>query len=278
MLQKIADGVFVHQSELLQNNTVVVQGNTGVLVVDPGITRAELACLASDIRELGQTVVAGFSTHPDWDHALWTEELGSAPRYSTAQAASFLQDFLSKDDWKEQLAQGLPPENANDIPLDLFGKVTALTEDTTHLPWDGPSIRVIGHRAHAQGHAALFIEDSGILIAGDMLSDVFMPMLDLQAAQPLDDYVAALQLFDEIAADVVVIVPGHGSVATGDQVGARIAQDHAYIKALRGNTPVHDPRIDAPKQGWEWVSDIHNWQTQQIVTKNNQPDAPGANS
>ncbi|WP_446222589.1 MBL fold metallo-hydrolase [Nocardia sp. IBHARD005] len=76
MLKQVAEGVLVHQSEILRNNTVVVQGTGGVLLIDPGITSAEMVCLAKDLRELGQPVVAGFSTHPDWDHVLWHTELG----------------------------------------------------------------------------------------------------------------------------------------------------------------------------------------------------------
>ena len=49
-----------HDGSLLQNISVVVQGRAGVLLIDPGITGAETACLASDLRELGQPVVAGF--------------------------------------------------------------------------------------------------------------------------------------------------------------------------------------------------------------------------
>ena len=37
MLRQVAEGVLIHQSELLQNNTVVVQGRAGVLLIDPGI-------------------------------------------------------------------------------------------------------------------------------------------------------------------------------------------------------------------------------------------------
>ena len=80
MLTQVAEGVLVHQSELLENNAVVVQGRAGVLLVDPGLTDDEMTCLASDLRELGQPVVAGFATHPDWDHVLWHAELGDAPR------------------------------------------------------------------------------------------------------------------------------------------------------------------------------------------------------
>lgn len=82
MLKRVAEGVLVHQSEFCQSNAVVIQGATGVLVVDPGIQDAKLARLAHDVRELGQPVVAGFSTHPHWDHLLWHAELGAALRLS----------------------------------------------------------------------------------------------------------------------------------------------------------------------------------------------------
>ncbi|HWM17699.1 MAG TPA: MBL fold metallo-hydrolase, partial [Microbacterium sp.] len=71
MLKRVAQGVLVHESEFIQTNSTVVQGPSGVLLIDPGITRDEMADLANDLREAGQTVAAGFSTHPDWDHVLW---------------------------------------------------------------------------------------------------------------------------------------------------------------------------------------------------------------
>lgn len=38
MLERIAEGVHVHESEFIQRNSVVVQGRSGVLLIDPGIT------------------------------------------------------------------------------------------------------------------------------------------------------------------------------------------------------------------------------------------------
>ncbi len=267
MLKQITDGVLVHQSELLQNNTVVVQGDKGVLLVDAGITNAEMQCLASDLKNMGLPVVVGFATHPDWDHALWHPALGNAPRYGTAAAAAFLTDFLSKPDWKEQFVEGLPPEIATEVPAELFGLITALPEGATRLTWDGPEARVLEHKAHAQGHAGLFIEKHGVLAAGDMLSDVFVPMLALESADPIGDYLDALELFESVADKIDVVVPGHGSVARGDQVRARIDQDRAYVQALRDGKEVKDPRITSPPKGWEWVSSIHDWQAQQIAQK-----------
>ncbi|MFI1235946.1 MBL fold metallo-hydrolase [Nocardia salmonicida] len=263
MLTEVAEGVLVHQSELLQNNTVVVQGRDGVLLVDAGITSAEMVCLANDLRQLGQPVVAGFSTHPDWDHVLWHAELGEAPRYGTARCAASMQDLRSNADWKARVVEGLPAEIAEDIPLDPFGLITALRADT--IPWDGPETRIIEHPAHAEGHAALVVEGRAVLVAGDMLSDLFVPMLDLDAANPIDDYLLGLRLLEAVADNIDVVVPGHGSVGRGDQVRARITQDRAYVHALRDTQVFDDPRVGpAAEPGWEWVNDIHEGQLQHL--------------
>ena len=47
MLTRVAANMLIHQSPLLQNNTVVVEGQAGDFVVDPGITNAEMRCLAA---------------------------------------------------------------------------------------------------------------------------------------------------------------------------------------------------------------------------------------
>jgi glyoxylase-like metal-dependent hydrolase (beta-lactamase superfamily II) len=278
VLRQVAEGVLTHQSELLENNTVVVQGRAGVLLIDPGLTGDEMACLANDLCDLGQPVVAGFATHPDWDHALWHAELGEAPRYGTARCAAYLRDLRSNVDWKARLAEGLPPEIAEEIPLDLFGLITGLPTGTTHVPWDGPEVRIIEHPAHAPGHAALFIEERRVLVAGDMLSDVLVPMLDdlNSTNDPIEDYLVGLQLLEGIVDGVDAFIPGHGSVGGGDQLRARIKQDRAYVQALREGGGRDDPRIGpSAKPGWEWVSDVHTGQLQQLTKKRERDGSPG---
>jgi glyoxylase-like metal-dependent hydrolase (beta-lactamase superfamily II) len=265
MLREAAGGVRVHQSPLLRNNTVVVQGADGVLLIDPGITNDELAALAAELHALGEPVVAGFATHPDWDHALWHPDFGDSPRYGTAACAADLRALLSSGDWRARFAEALPPELAGEVPLELFGLLTGLPEGTTHLPWDGPSLRILEHRAHAAGHAALLIEDRGVLVAGDMLSDVLVPMLDLGATTPIDDYLAALDLFESVVGDVELVIPGHGSIGAADELRRRLDQDRAYVLALRDGTEPDDPRIDdRAEPGWEWVSGVHAWQRQRL--------------
>ena len=276
MLRQVAAGVLIHESEFIKSNAVVVQGKAGVLLIDAGITGDEMVAIADDLRKLDQPVVAGFSTHPHWDHLLWHAKLGEAPRYGTARCAADIQAFLSNPSWKDDVAEELPPEVAGEAPLDLLGLIKGLPAETTQIPWDGPQVRIIEHQAHAPGHAALLIEERGVLVAGDMLSDVLIPILDLNAADPIEDYLAALRLLEGVAGNVDVVIPGHGSIGGADQVRARIERDRAYVQALRdGNTP-DDPRIGpSAKHGWEWVSDVHAGQLQRLAQRSEHNGTPG---
>lgn len=266
MLKQIAEGVLVHESEFIQSNSVAVQGRAGVLLIDAGITSNELEALANDLHELGQPVVAGFSTHPHWDHVLWHGMFGDVPRYGTGRCAASIQDLLSHTDWKTRVARVLPPELAEEIPMDLLGLMTGLPAGAAQIPWDGPKVRIIEHQAHAPGHAALLIEERGVLVAGDMLSDILMPFLDLAAANPIEDYLAALLLFESVADDVVAVIPGHGSVGGAEQLRARITQDRAYVEALREGGAPDDPRV-GPSAPLDWLPDVHRWQLQRLAQR-----------
>ncbi|MFD3446444.1 MBL fold metallo-hydrolase [Microbacteriaceae bacterium 4G12] len=256
----------MHESEFLRSNAVVVQDRDGVLLVDPGITVGELAGLARDIRELGQPVVAGFSTHPDWDHVLWHPDLGEPPRYGTARCAASLRELLAETGWRDRVAEGLPPEHAGEIPMDLLGLVTGLPAGAERIPWDGPAVRILEHRAHAPGHAALLIEESGVLVAGDMLSDTLMPFLDLDAEDPIGDYLAALHLLEDVAGDVAAVVPGHGSVGGSGELRVLIEQDRAYVRDLRDRGATDDPRVGASAPLY-WLPDVHRWQAQRLADR-----------
>jgi len=263
MLTTVAPGVLVHESMFCQSNTVVVQGESGALLIDPGILEDELACLARDLGSLsgaGSTVVAGFSTHPHWDHLLWHARLGDGPRYATALGAATA---------RERLAGGIDAKRfgiPDEAPLELLGGTVGLPVDATRLPWAGPGVRIVEHRAHAPGHAALLIEEGRVVVAGDMLSDVLIPMLDLNGpADPIGDYLAALDLFESAATAADVVIPGHGSVGDADALRSRIALDREYLRAVQqGRTP-DDPRIGpSAKPGWEWVAEVHAGQVRRL--------------
>lgn len=239
-LNQVADGVWVRQSEWVWTNSIVVRAEDGLILIDPGIDGSELNQLADDVRRLDIPVVAGFSTHPDWDHLLWHPRFGDVPRYATSAAARVASQTREQE-------QAGAAESASGIPLELIGLVTPLPADGGPVPGE-----IIEHQAHAVGHAAVLLADRGVLLAGDMLSDVLIPLLDSRQDDQVSAYETALDRLDEVVGRIDVVVPGHGAVAEGPEVAARLAADRAYIDALRrGEEPV-DARLDA-----DWMSGIH---------------------
>src|SRR6201998_1096272 len=110
MLTLVADGVWVRQSAWVWTNSIVVRGEAGLIVVDPGIDGSELNQLADDLDRLGIPVVAGFSTHPHWDHLLWPSRFGEVPRSPTAAAAAAAGAARER-------GQQMAAESASGIPL-----------------------------------------------------------------------------------------------------------------------------------------------------------------
>jgi glyoxylase-like metal-dependent hydrolase (beta-lactamase superfamily II) len=216
----------------------------------------------------------GFCTHPHWDHMLWSRELGDVPRWATPRATEHAKAHM--EEARVEAARLAPGTEAR-----LIGQLTALPVGAATLPWAGPLVEVVEHNGHAPGHAALFLPDDGILIAGDMLSDVEVPLLDLDsgAPDPLRDYELGLARLDAVRQrGCRVLVPGHGAVATGDDVAARFQQDRSYLRSLRRPDPVNDPRIDPDATyGPDWLIPEHDaqhaWALGRRETEGPTPDA-----
>jgi glyoxylase-like metal-dependent hydrolase (beta-lactamase superfamily II) len=240
LLTQVADGVWVRQSEWVWTNSIAVRGEDGLVLVDPGIEGSELEELADHVDRLGLPVVAGFSTHAHWDHLVWHPRFGTVPRYATPAAAQVAAET------REQQQAGAA-EEATGVPLELIALVTPLPADGGPVPGE-----IIEHQAHAVGHAAILLADRGVLLAGDMLSDVLIPLLDFRQDDQVGAYETALDRLGEAVRHVDVVVPGHGAIAEGPEVAARLAADRAYIGALRrGEEPV-DARLSQ-----DWLSGIH---------------------
>jgi glyoxylase-like metal-dependent hydrolase (beta-lactamase superfamily II) len=240
VLNQIADDVWVRQSEWVLSNAIVVRGADGLILVDPGIDGSDLNQLADDLDRLGVPVVAGFATHPHWDHLLWHSRFGDVPRYATpagARAAGVARER----------GQRMAAESASGIPLELLGLVTPLPADGGPVPGE-----IVEHQAHAIGHAAILLADRGVLLAGDMLSDVLIPLLDPRRPDQVIAYETALDLLSAAARHVDVLVPGHGAIAFGPDVAVRLAADRAYIDALRRGEDPADARLSQ-----DWLSGPH---------------------
>ena len=248
-LTEIVPGVLTATAEFATTtSTVVMAPDGGCLVIDPGVSVAELAGLAADLAAAGLAPRAGFATHPHWDHVLWSAALGDVPRYAAPAAVAIWPEI--REESLRYLEQSAPGHD-----LSLAGALTPLPAGAAAIPWDGPAAQVIVHDGHAPGHGAVFLPDAGVLVAGDMLSDIETPILDTEADDPLGDYRAGL---DRLAAvtGVSLLVPGHGHLGDAGEFRRRIAADRRYLDLLAAGQPFDDPRA---ADGW-----LRDWHQRQL--------------
>ena len=100
-----------------------------------------------------------------------------------------------------------------------------------------------------------------------MLSDVLIPLFDPLQDGQVGAYETALERLERAVAQVDVAVPGHGSVAEGPEVAARLAADRAYIEALRLGQESVDARLEA-----DWIAGIHG--SNQAQARGREPAHP----
>ncbi|TDC53919.1 MBL fold metallo-hydrolase [Jiangella ureilytica] len=259
-LAEVTRTVLVATHDFCTHTTTVVVGDDGgCLVVDPGVTPAELSDLAGALTARGLRVAAGFATHPHWDHVLWSRALGDPPRFASAATTA-----------AAAAGRAAGPAEARDVGVDvdgdLFGLLTPLPYGVGSVPWHGPRVDVVEHRAHAPGHAALVVADEGVLVAGDLLSDLEVPLLDLAAADPLGDYVAALDLIEALAGDARFVVPGHGHVGDASDLRRRLAADRRYLADLAAGRGDDDPRL-AEGVADDWLVGDHRAQQAAVAAR-----------
>jgi glyoxylase-like metal-dependent hydrolase (beta-lactamase superfamily II) len=140
--------------------------------------------------------------------------------------------------------------------LALFARVTPLSGEV--IGWRGPRAVVLAHDAHAPGHGAVFLPDTGVLVAGDMCSDIEMPLLDTDAADgdPFGGYRHGLGVL-AAAAGVRVVVPGHGHPGDAAEFRRRVTADFAYLDAVEGGRDAADERLAAAPR---WLLAEHDRQ------------------
>jgi glyoxylase-like metal-dependent hydrolase (beta-lactamase superfamily II) len=231
---EVAPGVYVATAPMYTTTTTIVAGpGGGCLLIDPAVSVADLTALAGWLSERGLRPAAAWSTHPHWDHLLWSAALGTAPRYATPRACAVA----------ERERTGLVSAVEAAAPghdLRLFAQVEPLRGD--EIDWTGPRAVVYSHDAHAPGHGAVLLPDTGVLVAGDMCSDIETPLPDLDTADPFGRYRTGLNLLAGVGG-VRTVVPGHGRPGDGGEFRRRVAADLAYLDAVEAGADIADARL-----------------------------------
>lgn len=236
MLTELVPGVWTATSRrYATTSTVLLDGRGGAVVVDPAWDPDELAAIPAGLLGLGARCVAGVATHEHYDHVMWHPDLGDVPRWSMPRTVAHL--LVERERLLAPLAEYLTPDL-----IAIAGRLEPLPDAL--LPWSGPAARCVTHDAHAPAHLALLVEESGVLVAGDMLSDVELPM-PADGDLTLDTYLQGLETLRETVASARLLIPGHGT-PTRDPL-SRWDADMRYLDDLLSGREPADPRLADPE-------------------------------
>ena len=225
---EVAPGIWVATSRRDSTTSTIVVSGTEALLVDPGWQPEELDAIARWLEDRSMAVGAGFATHAHHDHVLWHPRFGGAPRRASSETVRRAR--VGRDVLVAELGDGWPADLA-----ELVGRLEVAADPV----W--PDVERIEHDAHIPGHTALWLPSQRVLIAGDMLSDRELPLLEDSG---FAEYREGLDRLRPYAERARVVVPGHGT--PGADGASRWAADDRYLQDLADRRASNDPRLADP--------------------------------
>jgi len=224
--------VIVVTSRLMQTTCTLVRSGGEAFCIDSPVLPDELEILPAIAEQAQFAVVGLLATHADWDHLLAAyafpeAALGMAEsstrvlreRPGAAQRALRLFDDQLYIERPRPLGIGEVQSLPTPGRCDIGESELELYETGGHTP-DGMAIRVPW---------------AGILVCGDHLSPVEIPMLS--AGGSLEAYLATLDRLEPLVAEATAVVPGHGEPLDGTRALAILHEDRAYLNHLRDHGP-----------------------------------------
>jgi glyoxylase-like metal-dependent hydrolase (beta-lactamase superfamily II) len=238
--------VIVVTSAVLQVNCVIVRGpvdleresasGLGVselagetFVIDSPVLPDELDALAALLEQTQFPAPSGLlATHGDWDHLLGrlafpAVALGCAE--STAErlqgSPGEAQRELRRFDEELMIHRPRPLALGSLQALPAPGRCEIGGRELVLVPADG----------HTRDGIAIWIPWARVLVAGDYLSTIEIPVLD--AADGVDAYLATLERLRPLLEEAAHVVPGHGPVTSGARALTVLDEDVVYLSELR---------------------------------------------
>ncbi|MBN2007214.1 MAG: MBL fold metallo-hydrolase [Anaerolineae bacterium] len=223
--------LWVAQSALYATNHGVFIAGDRACLIDPGLTRETLATITAFVAEREATPHALVITHGHWDHILGPEVFANPETNPSLHIVAHARYLETLKNHGENLQQQITNwETESDIHREhpfVLPRPTLTFTDMLHMRLGDQDLQMLFAPGHAPDQLVVYHAATGMLWAGDMLSDVEIPM----ASGGLVAYEDSLARLAEL--DVQVLIPGHGA-PTADlaEIRTRFAQDRAYLAEL----------------------------------------------
>ena len=217
--------VIVATSRAFQTTCTLVRSDSEAFCIDSPVFPDELEILPAMAEQAGFGVVGLLATHADWDHLLGRYAFPEAPLGCSETSAARLvnepgaaQRELRTFDEELYVERPRPLSLPSAQRLDVPGGVEIGDRELVLEAADG----------HTDDGMAVWIPWARVLVAGDYLSPVEIPMIEGSPRA----YLATLARLEPLVEQSDYVVPGHGEPLDAVRAAAILREDRAYIEAL----------------------------------------------
>jgi glyoxylase-like metal-dependent hydrolase (beta-lactamase superfamily II) len=218
--------VFTSPDDQFWTNSVIIEGEHEVMLVDAQLTKTNAERVLEEIKETKKPLSIIYMTHEHADHFLGLEVFREAYPGVRIIANSAVVDRINKvyqekiDKWKKVLGSG------------ATSQVVAIEKsDGSFVKFEGTKIEVLRNiRGDTDENTMLWISEQRILIAGDVLFNnmhVYTPETDSKAR---GKWLNSLQKIRELKPSVVI--PGHSRVGVPLDANTAVDFTEKYLLAF----------------------------------------------
>lgn len=237
----VHEDAVVAVSALYQTTCTLLRAGGEAFVIDSPVLPDELEALPALAEQAGFPVSGLLATHGDWDHLLGRLAF---PHASLGVGEPTLARLNSEPGAAQRALRELDDELHIDRgePLRLGG-LQGLPVPGRLTLGDAAEIELHPAAGHTADGTAFWMPWLGVLVCGDYLSPVEIPMISPGGSPSA--YRATLAVLAPLVAAATTVVPGHGTPMAREQAQRLLEEDAAYLESLtRGG----DARLPADRR------------------------------
>jgi glyoxylase-like metal-dependent hydrolase (beta-lactamase superfamily II) len=229
-------GVIVARSVKWQTTCTLLHHGDETFIVDSPVFPDELDALPGILGQAGWGLSGLLATHGDWDHLLARLAFPEAPLGVAETTAARLraepgvaQRRLRELDEDDYVVRERPLSLGSVQALPVPGKLELGAGD------GAPELELIPADGHTADGMAVWAPFARVLVAGDYLSPVEIPMISAGGSR--NAYVATLLRLAPYVEQADYVVPGHGAPIDGQRALAILREDVKYLESLGTDAP-----------------------------------------